>query len=600
MHDEIDRHGDPLSPAPSVPTARSGHVALLDVPAAILRAEAAASSRVIAVDSAADRSGVPERLAEARAAAERGERVAVVASAASLAQSREAMRSIARGRLAVVAHAISGSGGEDLAALLDLGWGVLTAAGPEDAFDLALVARRAAEDSGVPFLVVHALANASSPAGRLVAMVGLPAEGDVQAFVGPTSRVKPQSDPSHPSLAPVSDRGFGDRLPFALGAAMREYGTLSGRRHEAVEKHARAEHPLVLVGSGAVGEALVCAAPALRELGFDVAAVNVAAFRPFPGARLVKLLSRALAVAVLEANDEPIAHAGPLVREVKAAFTDALTWVPGFPGIGRIPKLVTGVMGNRFAIDELASVCEALLAAETGARTFSFADHDHMLPRSPHAPPGGEALHAKNASLRLVLDDVQTTDVVVGLVSAALAGCVGVRASSLVRARDGGGGGVSGAVVEVHASRDHARGGMLRRSPALVVASPRGAGAADVLARVGPSALLAVTSEAGAAADLSEDTRSALRERRARVLPLGTGDGSAWGLAGAAAGAAVAVVARAHEVAVDEAALGRLVEEHARAQNGAAELAAEHARRAFTASAAALGAAERDARAARG
>ena len=75
-----------------------------------------------------------------------------------------------------------GTGGEELAALADIGWGVLLASGPEDSFDLTLVARRAAEDAGVPFLVVHALGDGA--AGRAVAMISVPAEPAIVAFVG--------------------------------------------------------------------------------------------------------------------------------------------------------------------------------------------------------------------------------------------------------------------------------------------------------------------------------------------------------------------------------------------------------------------------------
>ncbi len=46
-------------------------------------------------------------------------------------------------------------------ALDDLPLGMLLAAGASEAIDLALIARRAAEDSGVPFLVVHDRAHAA-------------------------------------------------------------------------------------------------------------------------------------------------------------------------------------------------------------------------------------------------------------------------------------------------------------------------------------------------------------------------------------------------------------------------------------------------------
>lgn len=582
MHDETDRTRDAASS--SSQRATEPRAFTIDVTQAASRAEASARSRLLGGPTA---DGSASLLADARSAAERGERVAILAPASSFTAARAEMRAIARGRLSMVAHALSGNGGEELAGLLDLGWGVLASGSPEDSFDLAVIARRASEDSGVPFVVVHPLASAESAAGRMFAMSSFPVAEDVESFVGPASRVRPRHDPAHPSLAPVSDRGFGERLPFALGAAMREYGAVSGRVHDAAIRHARADHALVLVGSGAVGDALVAAAPSLRELGFDVAAVNVSAFRPFPGARLVKMLSRALSVAVLEAGDEPISHAGPLVREVKSAFTDALTWVPGFPGIGRVPKLVTGVTGDRFGLEELAAVCETMLASETGKRTFSFVDHEHALPRGPGAPR-----HARDASVRFLLDEPAHAEPVVTLVSAALAGAVGLRAEARVSARGGA------AVVDVHASRDHARGAMLRRPAALVLASERAAAAADVIGRAAPTALLGVTSATGQSVELSEEARAVVRERRARVLPLGVGDAasSPWGIAGACAGATVAVVARAHKVDVEPDVLARIVSESASSSGGAVDVASDRARRAYLATVEALSAAEKDAR----
>src|SRR5262249_55412680 len=122
-------------------------------------------------------------IAEGCAIAEKGERAAIIASAERLGSMRDALRRAAERRIGIVAHAIAGHGAEDLSALTDLGWGVLGSSGPEDSFDLTLVAHRAAEDSGVPFLIVHGLGRASHAAGRAVAMVGIPQEKAIQAFV---------------------------------------------------------------------------------------------------------------------------------------------------------------------------------------------------------------------------------------------------------------------------------------------------------------------------------------------------------------------------------------------------------------------------------
>jgi pyruvate-ferredoxin/flavodoxin oxidoreductase len=97
-------------------------------------------------------------------------------------------------------------------------------------------------------------------------------------------------------MAPDTDRAFADRAPFALGSALREYGSVSGRRHDVFDKIPMGEAPLVLVGMGPVGDALFSATNELRARGYEVSAVHVSTLRPFPGARLVKALARALAV----------------------------------------------------------------------------------------------------------------------------------------------------------------------------------------------------------------------------------------------------------------------------------------------------------------
>ena len=114
---------------------------------------------------------------------------------------------------------------------------------------------------------------------------------------------------------------------------MRELASVTGRRHDLFDRIPLGEAPLVLVGMGAVaGDALLAATTELRARGYDVGAVHLSAFRPFPGARLIKTLARSLAVTVLEPADEPLAQGGLLVRELKSAFTDAITWAPGFSG----------------------------------------------------------------------------------------------------------------------------------------------------------------------------------------------------------------------------------------------------------------------------
>lgn len=585
MHDDLERTAE--SPALSSVRPHAARMEMLDASAAIALAEAASASRVHG--DANTTSGVAALLGTAREAAEKGERVAVVARGEALAAARDAMKKIAQARLAMVAHAISGHGGEELAALIDVGWGVLCASGPEDSFDLSLIARRASEDAGVPFIVVHALGHASPGAGRALAMVALPQEKACQAFVGTASaRLKPRHDPGHPSRASIGERAFAERVPFALGSALREYGSVSGRRHDVFDKIPLGEPSLVLVGMGPVGDALFCATTELRARGYDVGAVHLSVLRPFPGARLVKTLARALAITVLEPADEPLSHGGLLARELKSAFTDALTWAPGFPGIGRIPKLFVGVTGSSFDVSDLASICDNMLADERGKRSFSFSDTEHALPRtaSTELPAGGPL------AIRWVLDDTHVAEVALSVTAAALASSLGLRAHGIVTPAAG-----SGVVVDVFAARDHARGGMARRGPRLVLASERGIASAEAVAPLTAGAVLGVLSSSGEP-NLPDAARNIVREKRARALALASGGGegdATLAIAATCAGAAIAAGSRAHRSVVDGVTVARVVAEHLLAR-GVTEPthAAERARRAFEATLEALVSGERE------
>ncbi|MBX3190297.1 MAG: hypothetical protein KF819_25080 [Labilithrix sp.] len=588
---EMERTAE--SPALSSVRPHTARVELLDAPAAVRLAETTIGSTLLeAIDQS---SSAASLLATAREAAEKGRRVAIVARGEAFSSAREAMREIASSRLAVVAHALAGHGGEDLAAFSDLGWGVLCASGPEDSFDLALVARRAAEDAGVPFLVVHALAHAS-PAGRAVAMAALPQEKSCQAFVGPAARMRSRNDPAHPSFAPASDRAFAERAPFALGSALREYGNVSGRRHDVFDKTPLGEAPLMLVGMGPVGDALFCAIAELRRLGYDVGGVHLSTLRPFPGARLVKALARALAVTVLESADEPLSHGGLLARELKSAFTDALTWAPGFPGIGRIPKLFTGVTGPSFDLADLAAVCDNMLADERGQRSFSFADAEHALPRAQ----SGSHLRGGPIALRCIFDDDVTAALALSATTAVFASALGLRAEAIA----------TGTTIDLLAAREHARGGMARRLPRLVLATERGVGSASAVAPLAPGVVLGVVT-AGSEPLLPDAARAVVREKRVRALPLACGGGEgdsarAVAFAATCAGAALAAGARprsaageAPRSALDGAAVARVVTEYFAARPGTDAAATSHAAmcaaRAFEATLEALGAADAEA-----
>jgi pyruvate ferredoxin oxidoreductase alpha subunit len=313
---------------------------------------------------------VPALVRRSAQAAAEGERVTLVARAVDLAAARSELARVAARGLGVVVHAITEPGSPDAPgcesgvapalALGDLPWGMLLAAGTADAVDLSLVARRAAEDSGCPFFVVHE-GRRGQPAEPVVA----PSRDLADALLGGPR-------PPSPPASAASERAFAERAPFALASAMRSLEGLTGRRHDVIERAPSTDAQVVLVAGGAIGKTILGDTDRQRAAGHDVAAVRVVSWRPFPAARLVKTLCRALAIGVLEGVDRPRSAGGPLAEELKAAFADALTWAPGYPGIGRIPRFATGFVEPRHELDsrDLDAVVHNVLAHERGERTF--------------------------------------------------------------------------------------------------------------------------------------------------------------------------------------------------------------------------------------
>jgi pyruvate-ferredoxin/flavodoxin oxidoreductase len=406
-----------------------------------LRAAANAFGDPVSISTEGD---IDTQVSRARAHASQGERVALVARASALVGARPAMRAFVRDRLSVVFHALDEDGCPDAMALADLGWGVLLASNVEDSLDLSLVARRASEDSGTPFLVVH-----ERGVARHVEPIVRPDAALCEAFLGtPAGRVRRVTDPAHPIHTKIGPRAFADRVPFALGSALREFEALTGRRHDVVERSAGTDAAVMIVAAGVLGESLLGEVERLRGLGADVGVVKVTALRPFPGPRIVRALGRSLAVTVLEGSDDWLAQSNPLTREVKASFADALTWAPDYPGVGRIPRITSGVIGMARGLDafDLDSVVENMVLGERGKRLFAFgADPDLALPVSggQAAVSGGPSPNPRAASagpfvMRGVVRDLPTAVACAELCASVLVSAVALRTRATVRSSVGG------------------------------------------------------------------------------------------------------------------------------------------------------------------
>lgn len=294
-----------------------------------------------------------------------GGRVTNFTSGQGLVLMKEVLFTISGKRLPVVfnigARALTSqslnihAGHDDVMAVADTGWGMLFAKNAQDAVDLGLIARRAAEDSFTPYLNIQD----GFLTTHTIESVRLPEPELMKQFVGaPAEKLRSLMDPEHPLQSggvqnqdsymkgKIAQRNYYDKVPASLQQAMDEFHRLTGRRYDLIEAYRLEDAQYAIVGMGTYMETAMATADWLRDQrGMKVGVLNVTAFRPFPGARVVSALAPLKAFSVVERLDVPLAQSNPLTAEIKAAFADALQGAPGYPKIDRLPAIYSGSAG---------------------------------------------------------------------------------------------------------------------------------------------------------------------------------------------------------------------------------------------------------------
>ena len=296
-----------------------------------------------------------------------GGRVANFTSGQGLILMKEVLYVIAGKRLPVVFHigarALTSqglnihAGHDDVMGVADCGWGMLFARNVQESADLALIARRIAEEAETPyfniqdgFLTTHTIESLRLPELELM-----------KEFIGDPSgehRLRNLMDPVHPIMSGVvqnqdsymkgkiAQRYFYDRIPPITKRVMDEFYALTGRRYGMIDGYALDNAEYAIVGMGSVVETASATAKYLREQeSVKIGTLHITSFRPFPGPEIVEALKGLKAFAVIERMDNPTAQSNPLTAEIKAAFADALSGAPGYPKIERAPVIYSGAAG---------------------------------------------------------------------------------------------------------------------------------------------------------------------------------------------------------------------------------------------------------------
>ena len=274
----------------------------------------------------------------------------------------EVLQAAAGKRLALVFHVAARSlashaitiqaGHDDVLAVSDSGWAMLFARNAQEAADLAVIARRAAELAETPFMNVqdgfittHTLETLRLPEAELMKL-----------FVGaPSRRLRNVFNPQQPLVSGplenqdsymkgrIAQRFFCDRVRPSLETAMSDFAELTGRRYGMIRGYRIDDAEYAVVGLGSMMEAAEVAVDAMRVRGVRAGAVTLTSLRPFPQPELVAALSRCRSVAVIERTDTPLAESNPLTLQLKAALASAQ--MGDEARLLRIPEVYSGSAG---------------------------------------------------------------------------------------------------------------------------------------------------------------------------------------------------------------------------------------------------------------
>jgi pyruvate-ferredoxin/flavodoxin oxidoreductase len=255
------------------------------------------------------------------------------------------------GARALTSHSLNvHAGHDDLMSVADCGWGMLFGRNAQEAGDLCLISRRAAEASNTPFFNVQD----GFLTTHTVEKVRLPELEFMKEYIGkPEDHLMNLMDPANPVMSGVvqnqdsymkgkiAQRWYYDRVGPAVEEAFQLFADKTGRKYNFVMPYRCEDAKYILVGMGCYMETAQAAVDYLRdEKGIEVGCLNVVCFRPFPSRQMVEALQNCEAFTVLERMDDPLSTTGNhLTREIKAAFCDAITGGNGLEKIDRVPRI---------------------------------------------------------------------------------------------------------------------------------------------------------------------------------------------------------------------------------------------------------------------
>lgn len=299
----------------------------------------------------------------------------------------------------------------------------------QEVADLALIARRVAEDTLTPVICAQDFHSTSQSVqslhlpepllvneylGKPNDTIDSPNKAQAMVFGATRRRVPRMLDLDRPAgiggvqghesyfRAIAAQRSFFvEPVADMITAAMSRFAELTHRRYQPVSSYRTEDAEFVVLAMGAVVDQLCACADHLRESeGIKVGVLNLTLWRPFPGRELSVLLQGKRAVTVLESTDIPLAEDLPMLSELRSAFAKAVengainndsAVHPGYAAYRKnspAPTVYSAIYGVGTAmpsIAELAAVVKNMLPdGAARKRTYVGVDFSKVSRRYPH------------------------------------------------------------------------------------------------------------------------------------------------------------------------------------------------------------------------
>jgi len=313
-----------------------------------------------------------------------GHRSTVFLSAADLSASHDLLESAVGRHLPLVihldnqlssSHGVSAISGHDAVnQAMESGCIVLFADNAQEAVDFTLIARKVAEITMTPALVVmDALETALSiqdvrlPSGELVKtfigrsddLIASPSTVQKQLFSDQKRRIHCWHDIDTPllngalfepqtyALGQVANHIFFDQLiPSTLASAFTEFYQLTGRRYASISTHGLKKAEVIILAQGSAVETLKYLS-GRSDTSLKLGVIGLHVLRPFDGEQLLDILYKNKAVSgkliVMERGDKPLSGITPLVKQIRGFIHKAVEEKEYIPA--NFPEIETVIYG---------------------------------------------------------------------------------------------------------------------------------------------------------------------------------------------------------------------------------------------------------------